>query len=112
MLTNLMMAVADVQRDIVEEVVLRKGAPLARPVVIGPSDNIPCEGTAVGPATGGKSASGANERNVAACSCRIVGFHSRPGLGLELTKSQAQNKVRQKPSLIKQIAAAGDLGAI
>src|SRR6266403_5949607 len=112
LLTHLMMAVADVQSDIVEEVVLREGAELARPVVIGPGDNIPCQGTAAFTATGGKSASGANEGNVAAGGGRIVSSHARPGIGLKLPEGEAHNKVRHERSRINQIAAIGDVGAI
>src|SRR6266576_3207544 len=112
MLTNLMMAVADVQSDIVEEVVLREGAELARPVVIGPGDNIPCQGTAAFTTTGGKSASGANESNVAASGGCVVGSDTRPGIGLEFPEGKPHNEVRHERSRINQIAPVSDLGAI
>jgi hypothetical protein len=43
LLTHLLMAVADVKSDIIEEFVLNECAHLARPVIIGAGDNLPCQ---------------------------------------------------------------------
>jgi len=113
LLANVMIPVyAGIHSDIVEVMVLNKRAPLARPIIIRPRDGIESEGTAVGPATGGESASAVIKGNIAARRFRIVGSHASPDIGLEPTKRESGDKVRHKRSGINQIAAVRDLAAI
>src|SRR4051812_46146730 len=110
-----MITITHVQGDVVEVMILHKGAPLARPVIVCTGHHIPGERTTA------RSAARAelsrivrivSNRDIGARGFSPVRAHACTDIGLELSEGELDDEVRHEGAGVNQIAALGDLGAI